>query len=109
MPDSVSSDPTSEPLLTKDEVASLLGVTTTWLDSEIQSGRISHLRLGRRKFIRFRREHISEYLAERERPAKIRYEGETTDHVCSHCDCSADTSPDVRVVPPGEDETTEAL
>jgi excisionase family DNA binding protein len=52
-------------LLTKEEVAELLGVKVTWLNSEIQAGRIPHLRLGSRKFIRFTREQVDEFLDSR--------------------------------------------
>jgi excisionase family DNA binding protein len=57
-----------EPLYTKEQVAQMLGVKESWLNSEIQAGNIPHLRLGRKKFIRFTRAHIETYLASREHP-----------------------------------------
>lgn len=49
-------------LLTKQDVCRLLGVKESWLTAEIQAGRIQHIRLGKKKFIRFRPEHIRAYL-----------------------------------------------
>lgn len=57
-----------EPLLTREDVCKLFGVKESWLNAEIQAGRIPHLRLGRKKFIRFKRAHIEEYLSTREFP-----------------------------------------
>lgn len=53
-------------LLTKDDVCRILGVSEAWLDNEVQSGRIPHIRLGKRKMIRFRPSHLEEYLDTRE-------------------------------------------
>lgn len=53
-------------LLTKEEVCAMLGVKESWLNAEIQSGRMKHIRLGKRKFIRFRPEYITEYLEAKE-------------------------------------------
>ena len=58
-----------EPLLYKEDVCKILGVTETWLNGEINAGNIPHMRLGKKKFIRFRKEHIEAYLASRERNA----------------------------------------
>lgn len=55
------------PLLTKEDVCRILGVKETWLNSEIQNGHIRHIRLGKKKFIRFREEHVHEYLESKER------------------------------------------
>ena len=57
-----------EPLLTKEEVCQILGVKESWLNTEIQAGRIPHLRLGKKKFVRFTRANVLEYLESRERP-----------------------------------------
>jgi excisionase family DNA binding protein len=54
------------PLLTKEEVCQILGVKETWLNAEIAAGNIPHIRLGRKKFIRFRPDHIATYLASKE-------------------------------------------
>lgn len=53
-------------LLTKDDVCRILGVRESWLDSEISAGRIPHIRLGKKKMIRFRPAHLEEYLSTRE-------------------------------------------
>lgn len=54
------------PYLTKEEVCKILGVKESWLNAEIQAGNISHIRLGQKKFIRFRPEHVEEYVKSRE-------------------------------------------
>lgn len=56
-----------EPLLTKAEVAKILGVKESWLSNEIARGNFPHIRLGRRKYIRFRKSHVAKYLEDRER------------------------------------------
>ncbi len=96
-------------LMTKSEVAQMLGITETWLDSEIQAGNIAHLRLGKRKFIRFRRSHVAEYLAERERPMKSQHKegGSHGEGGCPRCtarDASADGG-----IPGGSVETAPGL
>lgn len=53
-------------LLTKEDVCRILGVKESWLNIEIQSGRIPHIRLGRKKIVRFRPEHLNRYLDSRE-------------------------------------------
>jgi excisionase family DNA binding protein len=55
-----------EPLYTKEQVCQMLGVKESWLNTEIQNGRIPHLRLGKQKFIRFRQSHLDAYLESRE-------------------------------------------
>lgn len=55
-------------LLTKEDVCRILGVKESWLNSEIQAGNMPHLRLGKKKFVRFRASHIEEYLAGKEQP-----------------------------------------
>lgn len=55
-----------EALLTKEDVCRILGVKESWLNTEIKEGRFPHIRLGKRKFIRFRPEHIEQYLATKE-------------------------------------------
>ena len=57
---------TIAPLLTKADVCEILGVKETWLNPEISAGKIPHIRLGKRKNIRFRPEHIEEYLKNKE-------------------------------------------
>lgn len=59
-----------QPLLTKDDVCQILGVKESWLNAEIAAGNIPHLRLGKRKNIRFRPSHIEEYLNNKEEMAK---------------------------------------
>lgn len=53
-------------LLTKEDVCRILGVKEAWLNIEIQSGRMPHIRLGKKKMIRFRPSHLEEYLDTRE-------------------------------------------
>lgn len=53
-------------LLTKEDVCRILGVKESWLNIEIQSGRMPHIRLGKKKMIRFRPSHLNEYLDNRE-------------------------------------------
>lgn len=55
-----------EALLTKEDVCRILGVKESWLNIEIQSGRMPHIRLGKKKMIRFRPSHLEEYLDTRE-------------------------------------------
>lgn len=55
-----------EALLTKEDVCRILGVKDWWLDDEIAAGRIPHIRLGKRKMIRFRPAHLKAYLDARE-------------------------------------------
>lgn len=55
----------TEPLLTVQEVADLLGVGKTWVYEAVREGRIPHLRFGRS--VRFRRDAIDAWLTERER------------------------------------------
>lgn len=55
-----------ETLLTKEDVCRVLGVTERWLNTEIAEGRMPHIRLGKKKMIRFRPSHIAEYLDTRE-------------------------------------------
>ena len=49
-------------LYTVDQVCQMLEVTPDWLYRQVREGNIKHLRLGSRKLIRFRVEHIEEYL-----------------------------------------------
>lgn len=58
-----------ESLLTKEDVCRILGVKESFLNNEIKEGRMPHIRLGRRKFIRFRPEHIEAYLDSNEHSA----------------------------------------
>jgi excisionase family DNA binding protein len=53
-------------LLTKEDVCKILGVKESWLNIEIQTGRIPHIRLGKKKMVRFRPEHLDRYLESRE-------------------------------------------
>ena len=53
-------------LLTKEDVCRILGVKESWLNIEIQTGRIPHIRLGKKKMVRFRPEHLDRYLDSRE-------------------------------------------
>ena len=53
------------PLLTKEDVCRILGVKESWLNVEIQTGRIPHVRLGKKKIVRFRPEQVDAYLNSR--------------------------------------------
>jgi len=53
-------------LLTKEDVCRILGVKESWLNIEIQTRRIPHIRLGKKKMVRFRPEHLDRYLESRE-------------------------------------------
>ena len=55
-----------ESLLTKEDVCRILGVKESWLNIEIQSGRMPHIRLGKKKMVRFRPAHLEAYLGGRE-------------------------------------------
>ncbi len=52
--------PSSEQLLTADEVATLLQVTTPWVYAQTRAGTIPHIALGRYK--RYRRSAIEDWL-----------------------------------------------
>ena len=54
----------SDDLLTADEVAALLRMTSAWVYSETRRNRIPHLRLGR--YVRYRRSTISAWMGELE-------------------------------------------
>jgi excisionase family DNA binding protein len=58
-----------ESLLTKEDVCRILGVKESWLNTEIKEGRMPHIRLGKKKFVRFRPEHIQQYLDTKEHGA----------------------------------------
>ncbi|WP_414642372.1 helix-turn-helix domain-containing protein [Baekduia sp.] len=49
-----------DPLLTADEVASLMRVTTAWVYAESRRNALPHVRLGR--YVRFRRSAIERWL-----------------------------------------------
>jgi len=53
--------PGSEPLLTADDVAELLRVTTPWVYAQTRAGAIPHVGLGRYK--RYRRSAIEDWLS----------------------------------------------
>lgn len=63
-----------EALLTKEDVCRILGVKESWLNAEIQAGRMPHIRLGKKKFVRFRPQHLDEYLAGKEHQAQNGHE-----------------------------------
>lgn len=56
---------TLEPLLTKEEVCQILGVKESWLNTEIQTGRFPHTRLGSMKHIRFTRKQVEDFINSR--------------------------------------------
>ena len=56
-----------EPLRNYDEAAAWLGVARSWLEAEVQAGRVSHTRLG--KHVRFTQEHLDELIARGEERA----------------------------------------
>lgn len=49
-----------EPLLTADEVADVLRVTTSWVYAETRAYRLPHVRLGR--YVRYRRSAITAWI-----------------------------------------------
>lgn len=53
-------------LYTKEDICEILGVTESWLNLQIQQGRIPHYRIGKKKVIRFSKDHLQEYLSSRE-------------------------------------------
>ena len=53
-------NPSAEDLLTAQEVAALLRVTTGWVYAETRSHRIPHLRLGR--YVRYRRAALDAWM-----------------------------------------------
>lgn len=53
-------------LLTKEQVCEMLGVKESWLNAQIKDGSIQHIRLGKKKFVRFRPEHIEAFLRDHE-------------------------------------------
>lgn len=57
-------------LLTKEDVCQMLGMKESWLNSEIAAGKFPHLRLGKRKNIRFRMSHVETYLKNKEEETK---------------------------------------
>ena len=52
-------------LLTKEQVCEMLGVKESWLNAQIKEGNIQYIRLGKKKFVRFRPEHVAQFLDER--------------------------------------------
>ncbi|MEJ7790233.1 MAG: helix-turn-helix domain-containing protein [Thermoleophilaceae bacterium] len=54
----------STPLLTAEEVAAMIGMTSDWVYGETRAGRIPHVKLGR--YRRYRRETIEQWLIELE-------------------------------------------
>ena len=59
-----------EPLLTADEVASLMRVTTAWVYAESRRNALPHVRLGR--YVRYRRSAIERWLDESQRGPGVR-------------------------------------
>lgn len=47
------------------QVCEMLEVTPDWLYRQVREGKIKHLRLGSQKLIRFRVEHIEEFLQDK--------------------------------------------
>jgi excisionase family DNA binding protein len=60
-------------LLTAAEAAALLSVPRTWVLAEARANRIPHVRVGR--YVRFRRESLIAWVAERERGPVRREQG----------------------------------
>jgi excisionase family DNA binding protein len=58
---------TGEQLLTVDDVCRWFVVTRDWVYDEVEAGRLPFVRLGRRH-LRFRREDLDHYLADRRSP-----------------------------------------
>jgi len=66
-----SPDQTLSPdaLLTAEEVAALLQVTSSWVYAETRGHRIPHLRLGR--YVRYRRSTLERWMEEMERSSTL--------------------------------------
>ena len=54
----------TEPLLTAEDVAALIGMSVDWVYAETRAGRIPHVPLGR--YYRYRRASIEQWIAELE-------------------------------------------
>ncbi len=61
--------PTSDTLLTAEEVAALLQVTCAWVYAQTRRHQIPHLRLGR--YVRYRRTAIETWIEDVERSSAI--------------------------------------
>lgn len=48
-------------LLTADDVADILGVSTRWVNDRTRSGEIPHVRLGR--YVRYQREQVEAWIS----------------------------------------------
>ena len=55
-------------LLTKADVAEMLGMKESMITTLVSSGEMPHLRLGKRKFVRFTPDHVQQYLRSKEVP-----------------------------------------
>lgn len=53
-------------LYSVDQVCQMLEVTPDWLYRQVRENKIQHLRLGSKKLIRFRLEHIEGFLSDKE-------------------------------------------
>lgn len=62
-------EPTYGQLMTKADVAERLGMKESMITQLVSSGDMPHLRLGKRKFVRFTEDHIQQYLRSKEVPA----------------------------------------
>jgi excisionase family DNA binding protein len=56
----------TDPLLTAEQVAELLGMSRDWVYAEVRAGRIPHVRLGR--YVRFLESSIAAWVRENEAP-----------------------------------------
>jgi excisionase family DNA binding protein len=56
-------------LLTAEDVATMLGMGTDWIYTQVRANQIPHVRLGR--YVRFRAESIDRWISELEREATI--------------------------------------
>lgn len=61
--------PSPDDLLTAEEVAALLRVTTGWVYAQTRSRRIPHLRLGR--YVRYRRQALEAWMRDVENPPNV--------------------------------------
>lgn len=52
-------------LYSVNQVCEMLEVTPDWLYRQVREGKIKHLRLGSQKLIRFRLEHIEDFLVDK--------------------------------------------
>jgi len=53
-------------LFTVEQVSDMLGVKPYWIKRQVREGKISHVKLGSKKLVRFRHEDVAEFIKARE-------------------------------------------